>query len=138
MLISIKKIFVKLRNSLDLAKSKTLLNLNSSLRSAKFSGYCCSRVTAHFHEFLIWCEANVILRVLRRTTFAHSGHFLFFRYCPIWCRIRNRQFFFENRVTLFMRFILNPINALLIFLFRMFCIGYSSSSVLWNQNYATR
>ena len=24
--------------------------------------------------FLIWCKANVILRVLRRTTFAHSKH----------------------------------------------------------------
>ena len=35
-------------------------------------GYYCSSVTAHYNEFLIWCKANVILRVLRRTTFAHS------------------------------------------------------------------
>jgi hypothetical protein len=34
---------------------------NLSLTYSK--GYYCSSVTAHYNEFLIWCKANVILRV---------------------------------------------------------------------------
>jgi len=37
--------------------------LENSSSLSKIQGYYCSSVTAHYYEFLIWCKANVILRV---------------------------------------------------------------------------
>ena len=49
---------------IDMMLSSVIWSQQSTFNDCSpIQGYYCSSVTAHYNEFLIWCKANVILRV---------------------------------------------------------------------------